>query len=389
MQKVLGIDLGTNSIGWAIVERDGNKTTLVDKGVHIFQEGVNRVKGNEEPSVKKRTEARASRRHYFRKRLRKIELLKILVEQKWCPYLSDEALMAWKETKLFPLDQDFLVWLRTDEAAKSNPYHDRHKCLNETLDLQNKEDRFTLGRALYHLNQRRGFLSNRKGQGNSNDEGAVKKGIGELDSAMAEAGFEFLGDFFYYLYESGAQIRNHYTDRNEHYIKEFRAICVKQGIDDALTQRLYDAIFYQRPLKTQKNLVGKCPFEKGKTRCQISHPDFEEFRMLSFINNIRIAFPGDSELRRLDGNEKDAIVPLFFRKSKDNFDFIDISKKLAGKRNKTAFDNGRGDTAIDTIRLNFRDTTNVSGCPVSTQLAAIFGKDWKKTIHTFRRQISG
>ena len=106
MSKVLGIDLGTNSIGWAIVERDGTSTSLVDKGVHIFQEGVNRVKGNEEPTVKTRTEARASRRHYFRRRLRKIELLKILVEQKWCPYLSSDALKAWKETKRFPLDPD-------------------------------------------------------------------------------------------------------------------------------------------------------------------------------------------------------------------------------------------------------------------------------------------
>ena len=52
MSKVLGLDLGTNSIGWAIVNRTENGTTLLDHNVHIFQEGVNRVKGNEEPTVK-------------------------------------------------------------------------------------------------------------------------------------------------------------------------------------------------------------------------------------------------------------------------------------------------------------------------------------------------
>lgn len=380
MSKTLGLDLGTNSIGWAIIERDGNSTSLIDKGVHIFQEGVNRVKGNEEPTVKTRTEARASRRHYFRRRLRKIELLKILVEQGWCPYLSDEELKSWKETKLFPLNPDFLEWLRTDDVNGSNPYCDRHRCINEIIDLSDRNARYSLGRALYHINQRRGFLSNRKDQGVSEESGKVKSAIGDLDKEMKDAGFEYLGDYFFHLYETGEHIRRRYTDRKEHYLKEFNAICQKQNIDQKLVQRLYDAIFYQRPLKSQKGSVGKCPFEPSKSRCQISHPDFEEFRMLSFINNIRIARPGDIEMRRLSDEEITAIKPLFFRKSKENFDFADISKKLAGKGLIPQFDNGRGDGNINALRFNFRDSTNVSGCPVTAQFKSIFGEDWKTGI---------
>ena len=79
MSKILGLDLGTNSTGWAITEQTETGYTLLDKGVDIFQEGVNRTQTGEEPMVKKRTEARASRRHFFRRRLRKIELLKVLV----------------------------------------------------------------------------------------------------------------------------------------------------------------------------------------------------------------------------------------------------------------------------------------------------------------------
>ena len=102
MSKVLGLDLGTNSIGWAIVNRTADGIVLLEHNVHIFQEGVNRVKGNEEPTVKQRTEARASRRHYFRRRLRKISLLEILIDQKWCPYLESAALSEWRKHKLFP-----------------------------------------------------------------------------------------------------------------------------------------------------------------------------------------------------------------------------------------------------------------------------------------------
>lgn len=76
MSKILGLDLGTNSIGWAITEQEDSIYKLLDGGVDVFQEGVNRVKGNEKPAVQERTIARASRRHFFRRRLRKIELLK-------------------------------------------------------------------------------------------------------------------------------------------------------------------------------------------------------------------------------------------------------------------------------------------------------------------------
>ena len=46
MSKILGLDLGTNSIGWAIID-DGAKK-IIDCGVRIFPEGVNRdTKGAE------------------------------------------------------------------------------------------------------------------------------------------------------------------------------------------------------------------------------------------------------------------------------------------------------------------------------------------------------
>ena len=109
MKRILGIDTGTNSLGWAVVDRDENGLcTLVKKGSLIFQEGVKIEKGIESSKAAERTIHRASRKHYFRRRLRKIEVLKVLVKYGWCPYLSPESLHAWHVKKQYPLNDDFI-----------------------------------------------------------------------------------------------------------------------------------------------------------------------------------------------------------------------------------------------------------------------------------------
>ena len=151
MEKILGLDLGTNSIGWAIIERDEQTKKLVNRGVNIFQEGVARDKSGEKPAVQDRTNARSLRRSYFRRRLRKIELLKVLIHHDLCPKLSDEELLDWKLHKRFPLNEEFILWQRTDDNTGKNPYHDRYRALNEELNLKTQHDRYSLGRAFYHL----------------------------------------------------------------------------------------------------------------------------------------------------------------------------------------------------------------------------------------------
>lgn len=379
MAKILGLDLGTNSIGWAITEQQDDNYTLLDRGVDIFQEGVNRTKSGEEPMVKIRTDARALRRHYYRRRLRKIELLKVLVQNNFCPYLSDAQLDAWRYDKSYPVDEAFMAWQRTSDA--NNPYSDRYRALMETLDLSKEQHRYTLGRALYHLAQRRGFLSNRK-DASSDDDGKVKGAIKRLDADMHDANCTYLGEFYYKLYLSGKKIRTGdgygYAGRIAHYEKEFKAICEKQHLPDELQKALHRAIFFQRPLKSQKSQVGSCTFEKGKARCPISHPRFEEFRMRAFINNIKIKTPADYELRMLNADEVRLIEPLFYRKSKEHFDFEDIAKNLSGgKKNNYGYIADRADVAY---RFNFRMKQTVSGCPLTAVLRSVFGEDWLATM---------
>ena len=379
MAKILGLDLGTNSIGWAITEQQDDNYTLLDKGVDIFQEGVNRTKTGEEPMVKIRTNARALRRHYFRRRLRKIELLKVLIANNFCPYLSDEQLDAWRYDKQYPLEDDFLLWLRSSNS--DNPYADRFKSLTVVLDLKKREDRYVLGRAFYHLSQRRGFLSNRK-DSESSDDGKVKGAIKQLDEDMVAAGCTYLGEFYYKLFLAGEKIRTGdgygYADRIAHYKAEFNAICDKQKLSDDLRKALRRAIFFQRPLKSQKGLIGSCTFEKGKSRCPISHPRFEEFRMLSFVNNIRIKTPSDSKLRMLTAEEVQLIEPLFYRKRKEHFDFEDIAKKLSGgKKGNYAHVADKLDAPY---KFNFKMSTSVSGSPMTAALRDIFGEEWEDSI---------
>ncbi len=373
MGKTLGIDLGTNSIGWAITEFSDDHTSLIDAGSLIFQEGVAREKNIEKPAVETRTNARSARRHYFRRRLHKIDLIKILSVHDFCPPVPDEQLELWRAKKIYPTDPAFREWQKTNQ--NDNPYYARYKALTEKLDLTDQSQRYLLGRALYHLGQRRGFLSNRKDQSNES-EGNVKQGISKLSAEIADAGCKFLGEYFYKLYQTNSKIRDRYTDRLAHTEREFHAICQKQDLPDDLVKSLYKAIFFQRPLKSQKGLVGKCIFETNKNRCPVSHPYFEEYRMKAFINNIKIKGPSDSDYRPLTSDEKALIIPLFYRVSKDTFDFEDIAKKIAGKGHYSF----RDDKQQTAYKFNYRMSTSVSGAPLTAGLIKLFSEDWRSTI---------
>lgn len=91
--------------------------------------------------------------------------------------------------------------------------------------------------------------------------------------------------------------------------------------------------------------------------------------MLSFINSIKVAKneTEDDSLPFvfLTEDERQSILPLFFRVSKSSFTFKDIAKKTAGKKEYWKF--------------NYRDDTNVAGCPVSAAFLNIFGESWQKT----------
>ena len=148
-----------------------------------------------------------------------------------------------------------------------------------------------------------------------------------------------------------------------------------------LAKELYKAIFFQRPLKSQKGLIGKCTFEKSKSRCAVSHPDFEEYRMLCFINTIKIKIPGDESLRFLTNEERLKIIPKFLRK-KDNFNFEDLAKELVPSGSKYTF--YKSSTAASVSYLfNYNINSSVSGNLISASFKNALGEDWKTKTYTY------
>ncbi|WP_088397834.1 type II CRISPR RNA-guided endonuclease Cas9 [Flavobacterium oreochromis] len=474
MTKILGLDLGTNSIGWAIREdeNEGIKQ-IIDKGVRIFSEGVKTEKGIESSRAAERTGYRSARKIKYRRKLRKYETLKVLAINGMCP-LSVEEVDNWKKSgfKEYPLNPEFLNWLRTSENENKNPYYFRDVASKQKVTL------YELGRALYHIAQRRGFLSNRldtsaegvyeehnpqiqnliedldtptaildelknyynnlgiidetekggfkkeldEGEkklktlynslvtitkkneaditkckeeliarlNKKEDLGKVKGAIKDLSLAMEQGNFKTLGQYFFSLYNKG-KIRNQYTSREEHYLEEFITICQVQGIQGidndqkipekkftGLAKDLYRAIFFQRPLKSQKGLIGKCSFEKTKSRCAISHPDYEEYRMWAYLNTIKIGTQSEKTMRFLTQEEKLKLVPKFYRKNDFNFEVL--AKELIEKGASAGYyKSSKKDEFF--YWFNYKLTDTVPACQVATAIKNAMGEDWKtKTI---------
>ncbi len=100
-------------------------------------------------------------------------------------------------------------------------------------------------------------------------------------------------------------------------------------------------------------------FETNKPRCSVSRPEFEEYRMLCFLNNIKIHTPSDEKLRPLNNNEREKVIGQFYRKSKEHFDFKDIAKQIAPKKQYKYFKD-RNKFPEDWL-FNYSMRTTVSG----------------------------
>lgn len=363
MKKILGLDLGTDSIGWTILLHNEDKNfKLIDKGVRIFQKGVGEEKNNEFSLAKERTTHRNIRKKYRRTKQRKTRLLRELIKHQMCPLTIDELALWAKYRKgkpyIYPLSNPaFSEWL------KQNPYELRARAANPEGQLSLEE----LGRLLYHIIQRRGFKSNRKDT-SEDSEGVVKTSISQLKEKMQD---KTLGQFFHEELKNGEKVRKKYTAREDYY-DEFLEICRIQNIDGKTKESIEREIFFQRALKSQRHLVGKCTLEPRKSRCPISAIPYEEFRAFQFINSIRIK-DADRDSMPLTQKERNVVQPLFFRKSKPSFPFADIKKTLEKH-------NGQR------LTLNYPDKLQIIGSPTIALIKSVFGEEWSSLSVTYTKK---
>src|SRR5574344_524048 len=137
MEKVLGLDLGTNSIGLSVrdIDKGFNLQDQLDFFTSvIFKSGVGNGKSGEYSYAAERTKKRSLRRLYQARKYRIWNTLAVLIEYGFCP-LSKEYLERWskydKENGLerkYPVDAiEFERWVRLDfdgdrKADYSSPF---------------------------------------------------------------------------------------------------------------------------------------------------------------------------------------------------------------------------------------------------------------------------
>lgn len=296
---VLGIDLGSNSLGWALIALiDGEPHHLIRAGVRVFDAGMEGdiASGREESRNLKRRQMRAQRRQTWRRARRLRKILNLLQRSGLLPA---DRVRSPEERQDFlnRLDGEILTspWFaaqvksgRYAEPQQVMPYILRARALDERLEP------YFLGRALYHLAQRRGFWSNRKhAVKKDEEEGAVKEGIAELGHLMEASGARTLGEYFSRLAASEERIRCRWTGR-EMYKSEFEAMWFAQAkyhseiLTDSRKKEIRHAIFDQRPLWFDRNSIGKCELEIGDRRAPAYLLVSQRFRLLDKVNNLLV-----------------------------------------------------------------------------------------------------
>jgi len=407
MNKILGLDLGTNSIGWALRNPDLIENQIEKFGVLTFPTGVGKdERGRYTKSyAAERTKKRSTRRLYQARKYRLWATLEDLINEGYCP-LSIEALNRWRyynkeearknnnAGRMYPIENlAFDAWVKLDfnndkKPDYRSPYQLRKELAETKLDFTKEENRFKLGRALYHIAQRRGFKSSRKKTDDTKEaeisdniedlqysEKKKNKKIIELHEKYPQA--QTIGVLFALLEKDGVRIREsvaqyaireNYKDEIKH-IFQFQELDFEHSLYTKLVETARNknngSIFYKRPLRPQKGLIGKCTLEPNKYRAPISHPSFETFRAWAFLNNIKYKDNKDknAQWQPLPLELKEAIYQdKFFRKSKSYFPFSEIADLIKAKGNNW--------------ELNYKPKTTVTGCPVSARLKDIFGDNY-------------
>lgn len=323
MKKILGLDLGTNSIGWAVVNEDENgKPVSIERMgsriVPLTPDDANEfTTGNAISKNKSRTEKRTARKGYDRYQLRRANLTEELRKLKMLP---DEKLIKLPVLEL---------------------WETRAKAATKGIQLTLPE----IGRVLYHINQRRGYKHAKSDETADTKQKAYVAEVNERFALIKERN-QTIGQYFaeklkeseietpkgrFYTYRIKEQVFP-----RQAYEAEFDQImeCQKEFYPDILTKDEInklrnEIIFYQRKLKSCKHLVSFCDFEKreyknsegkivigGPKVAPKSSPLFQLCKIWEEVNNLTLKNRKNDELY-ITLEQRQAMV-----------DFLDTHEKL-------------------------------------------------------------
>ena len=381
MKKILGLDLGTNSIGWAVVNADenGKPVSIESMGSRIVplspDDSNEFTKGNAISKNQSRTEKRTARKGYDRYQLRREYLT---AELRLLNMLPDERLIKLPVLELWEL------------RAKAATYGNQ-------LTLPE------IGRVLYHINQKRGYKHAKSDEADTKQ----KAYVAEVNAryAMIKERNQTIGQYFaeklkeseidtpkgkFYTY----RIKEQVFPRRA-YEAEFDQImdCQKRFYPDILTENKIDKlrneiIFYQRKLKSCKHLVSICDFEKkeyenkdgrivfgGPKVAPKSSPLFQICKIWEEVNNLTLKNRRNDELY-ITLEQRKAMVDFLDAHEKltltDLYSILGISKKdgwwggkaigrgLQGNTTKIALKKALGDfeNVERLLRFNLKNTNS-------------------------------
>jgi CRISPR-associated endonuclease Csn1 len=349
---LLGLDLGTNSLGWAILDLNaaGIPIRIRRMGVRIFSDGRDPQSGLSLASDRTRIRGQRTRRD------RALQRREVLLER-------------LRALKLFP-EQEEQTTARN--LATLDPYALRARAVHEPLHP------FHLGRALLHLAKRRGFLSNRRTPAKS-EEGNTKEAMSRLRKLLSAHGATTLGELLHHRIKQGLSARFRpsaesaakpkkefelYPERSM-YAQEFSAIRDAQMPHQKLSPKewnsLENLIFFQRPLR--KPALGRCRFFTDQPRAYLALQSFQEFRIHSDANHLAYRVDPLMPEQRLTDQQRETLLGLL--RTQKTLKFSKLRNKL-----------GLPDTTRFNLESDRRDA--LLGDPIAILFSGkkLFGARW-------------
>lgn len=325
-----GLDLGTNSIGWAVYQLDRKpeanapSATVVGlhgSGVRLYDDSRNPKDGRSLAEMRRIPRAMRTRRDRFV--MRRATLINELVD-----------------AGLLPADK-----VERSALAHLDPYRLRAEALDRKLLPQE------IGRVLLHINQRRGFQSNRRADRKSkaNDAGLIARGVADLTKALEESNARTFGEYLWRRHGGqdgtatprtreavrirvegqGAKALYEMYPSRQMLKDEFDAIMGAQAayhpalLIPETVASLRETIFHQRPLRPVE--VGLCTFVPGERRLPRALPSVEARVIYETLNQLRYG-TGLNLDRKLTVEQRDLLANSLMRG--DGMTFPQLRKTL-------------------------------------------------------------
>jgi CRISPR-associated endonuclease Csn1 len=350
--RIWGFDLGTTSIGFAVVDHD--PALLMGRiqrlGVRIFPEGTTEDK---EPRNKTRRAKRLMRRGIRRRKLRRRLLNEALANAGLLPHY---ATATW------------------DAVMAADPYALRRHGLTKRLEP------YEVGRSLYHLAKRRGFAGRDFEDKQADPEDAAAKE--DAKRLSDEIGTRTLGEF---LAEQSKKRGRHHT--RDMVAAEFDQLWAAQKSyhpilgDSTFESRVRDLVFFQRPTFWRLSTLARCQFCPNDELEPKGSWIGQEFLLLEQLTKIRIA---GANARPLSNDERNILLGLAHRQKTITWD--------GARRALRKHWREREEPERPLFNMEIaKSEDGVKGNIVEVELRKIFGEKWDShpKRDRIRREIYG